>query len=269
LDHTPFRDLYRHWWRQRWLLVSFISREIRDRYAGSIGGAAWVLVHPLILLGIYTVLFRSIFRISFPELEQQPFVAFVAVVLWPWLAFQEAVQRGSKAIQAHAALVRKVAFSQELLVAAAVTATFTVHLAGYALALAVLAAFGVHLGLTSLPAILGLLLLLYCLAVATALFLAALQVFVPDVEQFLGPLFAMLFYATPILYPSSAVPEWLRLLMQFNPLLHILEPIRQTWLFDGAVLAWPSSLVWLTAPLLLIPALWFFRRLSPHFEDFL
>lgn len=261
--------LPQHWWRQRWLLLSFVTREVRSRYVGSLAGGAWVLVHPLVLLGIYALLFRSIFRVSFPELEQHPFVAFVAVGLWPWLMFQEGVQRGSQAIRANAALVRKVAFSHELLVVAAVGATFAVHLLGYALALLVLAGFGIGLSAAGLPLLAGLLLLLFCLTVAMALFLAALQVFVPDVEQFLGPVFALLFYATPILYPLSAVPEWLRTLMQLNPLLHFVEPIRQGLLFGGPSLHLETIAVWCAAPLLLLPALWFFRQLSPFFEDFL
>jgi ABC-type polysaccharide/polyol phosphate export permease len=264
---TP--GLPRRWWSQRWLLASFVAREVRSRYIGSLGGLAWVLVHPLILLGIYALLFRSIFKVSFPELEQHPFVAFVAVALWPWLAFQEGVQRGSQAIRANASLVRKVAFSHELLVVASVSATFLVHSLGFALALLVLSAFGIGIAASGLPALVGLMLLLFCFAVATALLLAALQVFIPDVEQFLGPAFAMLFYATPILYPTSAVPEWLRQIMQFNPLLHFVEPARQALLFGTPTAPWASLAVWCAAPLLLLPALWFFRRLSPYFEDFL
>lgn len=263
------RELPSLWWRQRWLLAAFVGREIRSRYVGSLGGVLWVLVHPLILLGIYALLFRSIFRVSFPEIEQHPFVAFVAVGLWPWLAFQEGVQRGSQAIRANAALVRKVAFPHELLVVAAVAATFAVHLLGFMLALAALAAFGVQVAASGLPLLAGVLALMFCLAVASALLLAALQAFIPDVEQFLGPAFAVLFYATPILYPSSAVPEWLRQVMVFNPLLHFVEPARQALLFEVVAPAWPTLLLWVAAPLLLFPALWFFRRLSPYFEDFL
>lgn len=256
------------WWSQRWLLLSFVAKEIRSRYVGSLGGAAWVLIHPLILLGIYALLFRSVFRVHFPELEQHPFVVFVAVALWPWLAFQEGVQRASQAIRANAALVRKVAFSHELLVVASVTATFLLHMLGYGLVLAVLAAAGIRLQPAGLPVLAGLLVLLFCLTIGTALILAAMQVFVPDVEQFLGPVFSMLFYATPILYPSSAVPDWLRAIMQLNPVVHFVEPLRQALLYGASVPPWPSLMVWCAAPLLLLPALWFFKRLSPYFEDF-
>ena len=64
------------------LLRAFFLREIRNRYAESIGGGLWTLFHPLVLLGIYALVFRTIFQVRFPELGQHAFVEFVAVALW-------------------------------------------------------------------------------------------------------------------------------------------------------------------------------------------
>jgi ABC-type polysaccharide/polyol phosphate export permease len=268
MSRSVLVGLPRLWWNQRWLLATFIGREVRGRYVGSLGGMAWVLIHPLILLGIYALLFQSIFRANFAELAGVPFVAFVALGLWPWFAFQEGVQRGSQAVRGNAALVRKVAFAHELLVFASVSASFFVHLLGFGLALGALAIYGVDISLPGLPAAALLLASLFCLTVALALVLAALQVFVPDVEQFLAPAFSILFYATPVLYPSSAVPEWLRRIMAFNPVMHFVEPIRSALVAVPSATGAATPWVWWLSPLLLVPALWFFRRLSPYFEDF-
>jgi lipopolysaccharide transport system permease protein len=264
-----FRALPRLWWQQRWLLGGFIDRELRGRYVGSLGGIAWVFVHPLILLAIYTMVFQVIFRVRLPELERYPFVAFAALGLWPWLAFQEGLQRATQAIKANAALVRKVAFQQELLVFAATLSAFVVHMTGYLLALALLSVFGIGIRWSGLPAVAALMASLFLFTLAAGLCLAALQVFIPDMEQILGPALAVLFYATPILYPLTAVPDWLRQAMAFNPLLHFVEPMRAALLDGAAVSPAGSPGVWLATPLLLVPALWFFRRLSPYFEDFI
>lgn len=249
------------------MLAAFVQREISSRYISSLGGIGWVLVHPLILLGIYTVLFQGIFRVSFDELGSHPFVAFVALGLWPWLAFQEAVQRGSQAIRNNAAMVRKVAFAHELLVLAAVMASFLIHLAGFSLALVVLAVWGGGIAWSGMATAVPLLFLLFVFAIAVALVLSALQVFIPDIEQLLGPVFSVLFYATPILYPISRVPEWLAGAMSLNPLVHYIEPLRQSLLY-GSGGSGASYWVCALAPLSLIPAVWFFRRLAPFFEDF-
>lgn len=257
-------------WRHRWLFLALIEREIRNRYVGSLAGLFWVLVHPLVLLGVYAVLFRTIFRVQLPG--DQLFVSFVAVALWPWLAFQESVQRGAQAVQAHGSLVRKVAFPHELLVVSAVAATFVVHMLGFALVLLVLSLFGGGLSWAGVPQVLAALVALFVLALGCGLALGALQVFLPDVEQFLGPAFMVLFYATPVLYPLSLAPEWLQAVLAWNPMRYLIEPIRAGLLSGAALPPWPTWsvwLLWLAVLPLLMGALALFRRLSPHFEDFL
>jgi lipopolysaccharide transport system permease protein len=255
-------------WRHRALLGSLVQRDIKNRYQGSVMGVLWALLHPLALLGLYALVFEVIFKVKIPHLELgQPYVLFIGVVLWPWLMFQEAVSRGTVAVIQNAALVKKVAFEHELLVYSAVLGSFVVHLMGYALVLLMLALAGMRLHLTGVLGVLMLLPLMLLLATACALVLGALQVFVRDVEQALQQVLAVLFYATPILYPLSLVPQWLRGVMAMNPVAAVTEPLRAAWLQgqapDGAwwavALAVCLALVW--------AGRWLFLRLSPYFED--
>lgn len=255
-----------NFWRHRWLFLALIEREIRNRYVGSIAGLFWVLVHPLVLLGVYAVLFLTIFRVKLPG--DQLFVTFVAVALWPWLAFQESVQRGAQAVRAHGSLVRKVAFPHELLVLSAVAATFVVHMLGFVLVLLILSLFG-GLAWAGVPQVLLALIVLFALALGCGLALGALQVFVPDVEQFLGPAFMVLFYATPVLYPLSMAPDWLQAVLAWNPMRYLIEPIRAGLLSGQVLPPWQVGALWLGVLPLLIGSLRLFRRLSCHFEDFL
>ena len=95
-------------WSARWLFVNFLRREISDRYIGSVSGLSWILLQPLALLAIYGFVFAVIFRVNIPEMQGRAFIEFVALGLWPWLAFQEGVQRGPMSIQAAAGLIKKV-----------------------------------------------------------------------------------------------------------------------------------------------------------------
>lgn len=255
-------------WPHRWLFLTLLEREVRSRYIGSTGGVVWALVHPLLQLGIYALVFRSVFRVDFPELGQHPFVAFVAVALWPWMAFQEGLQRGAQAIQANAGLIRKVAFPHELLVYSAVAATFVVHLAGFALVLAVLSVLGQGPSLAGLLLAAGVIALLFLLALSGGLVCAALQVFLRDIDHMLAPAMMVLFYATPILFPLSLVPGWMKQIMSFNPLVHFVEPIRAALLYGSVVVGWQELAIWGGTFGLLYVARALFLRLSPHFEDF-
>jgi ABC-type polysaccharide/polyol phosphate export permease len=107
------------------------------------------------------------------------------------------------------------------------------------------------------------------MALSMAMVLSSLQVFVRDVEQLLAQFMSVLFYTTPILFPMSIVPAWLAKIMQFNPLVHALDPVRGHLLaplpFDAS--AWAVGM--LLALSGLAAARWFFLRLSPYFEDML
>ena len=269
MNPEGFWQMPRLWWRERWLLVGVVERELRGRYVGSIGGLVWILVHPLILLAIYTMVFQAIFRVRLPEMGASPFVVFAALGLWPWLMFQEGLQRASQAIKANSTLVRKVAFQQELLVFAATLAAFAAHLVGFLIALLALALFGVDIHWSGLPMALALVAGLFLFTLAVGLCLAVLQVFIPDMEQILGPILSVLFYATPVLYPLMAAPEWLRGIMTLNPVLHFVEPIRAVLLGNAIEAETARPFVLVAAPLLIFPALLLFRRLSPYTEDFL
>jgi ABC-type polysaccharide/polyol phosphate export permease len=255
-------------WIHRGLALNFFQREIRTRYIGSVSGLLWTLLHPLALLAIYAFVFTTIFRVKLPDLEGFSFVAFVAVALWPWLAFQEAVQRGLLCVQNNAGLIKKVAFPSELLVLSSVCATYTVHLLGFLLVLCVLTLMGNDLHLEMLPVVIILLFAQLLFTFGFASILAALQVLLKDVEHILLPLLMIWFYATPVLYPISIVPEKYQQLMSINPMLYFAERMRDV-LMQGNGLVLSDLGVLAAALLFYLASRWFFTRLETSFEDFL
>lgn len=254
-------------WRHRWLLVSLTGREFRSRYNGSVVGVLWLLLHPMALLAIYTLLFRVVFRVGFPELDQVPFVVFVSVALWPWLAFSEGLQRGTTAVTNNAGLVKKVAFPSELVVYAHVTVAFLVHGGGFLLVGVVLALWGTPWLWNGLPVAAAWWLVLWLLCCSLALVAAAVHVFIRDVEHLLSHLLMAGFYLTPVLYPLSMVPEWLAAVMAFNPLATAVEGLRAALLFGGGAGLRPLFGGLMLALLLLTLARWCFCRVATQFED--
>lgn len=256
-------------WRHRWLLASFTRREVLNRYAGSAAGLGWALAHPLALLAVYGFVFQSVFRIKLPpEAGAASYIAFVSVTLWPWLMFADALDRGMAAIQANAGLIRKVAFPHRLLVEAAVLASFAIHTAGYLLVLVILRAMGEPIHLSGLPWALVILLFLALGTVGLAAFLATLHVLLRDVQQVVAVVMTLVFYATPVLYPASLVPDRLRPWIQANPLAWVVERLREIVL-TGAGPAPADLAIAISALATLAAGLWVFQRVSPWFEDYL
>ena len=101
-----------------------------------------------------------------------------------------------------------------------------------------------------------------------ALALAALQVFVRDVEHVLMPVLMILMYLTPILYPLTLVPEKLRPWIAANPFGWLVDRLREALLEGRLAFAWGDLVALAVAVALFAGGRWVFRRLSPHFEDF-
>jgi lipopolysaccharide transport system permease protein len=252
--------------RQRALFKNFLRRELHSRYLGSISGLAWALLHPLALLAVYQFVFTSVFRAS--AMQGKDFLPFVAVALWPWLAAQEALQRGTASIGAYAGLIRKVAFPHEIIVYASVTATIALQFAGYVAVLIVLRLFGEPVHFEGLLLAAPLWIVLAVAVTGIALALAALQVFIRDVEHILMPVLMILMYLTPILYPLELVPEGMKPWVAANPFGYLVDRLRDA-LLDGRIgVTWGDAIAVAVALALFVVGRWIFLRLSPHFEDF-
>jgi len=252
--------------RNRALFFNFFRRELETRYLGSTSALLWALLQPLLLLAVYHFVFTSVFRAG--AFGSASFLLFVAVALWPWLAAQDGLTRATVSIPAHGALIRKVAFPHEIVVYASVAATFALQLAGYLVVLVVLRAFGEPVRLEGLLLAIPVWAVLALGVTGAALALAALQVFVRDVEHVLAPLLTILMYLTPILYPLAMVPERVRPWVAANPFGWLVDRLRDALLDGRLALQWGDAVALVVAALAFVAGRWVFRRLSPSFEDF-
>jgi ABC-type polysaccharide/polyol phosphate export permease len=253
--------------RERALFANFFVRELRTRYLGSTTGLAWALVHPLALLAVYHFVFTTIFRAG-SLFATGSFLAFVAVALWPWLAAQEALQRGTVSLAGYAGLIRKAAFPHETIVYASVAATLALQFAGYVVVLLALGAIGEPIRLEGLLLAVPLWLVMAIAVTGLVLILASLQVFVRDVEHVLMPVLMMLMYLTPILYPLAMVPEGVRPWVEANPFGWLVSRMRDALLEGRLAAQWSDAFALAAALALFALGRAMFRRLSPHFEDF-
>lgn len=248
----------------------FVRRELGNRFVGSFSGALWALIQPLLQLAVTSFVFVYVFRVRISSAgDISSYVAFLAVALWPWTAFAEAVQRATLSIQENAALIGKVALPREILVFASVAASFLIHLAGFVAIVLILAVAGQGIRLAGLlPAIL-LYVPLMALATGIALASAAIQVFVRDLAQALTQLLPLLMFCAPVYYDRALLPERFRSLLDLNPFTFYAESMHALLLGHGTI-AFPRLLIALAvASLVLLLGHWLFHRLDPHFEDFL
>ncbi len=253
---------------QRNLFKEFVKRDIKGRFAGSFAGFSWAIINPIAQILIYIFLFSVIFRVKLSRMElgTESFAVYLLAAIFQWLAFSEGVSRAAGILVENANLITKVVFAVEILPATAVSSAFFLNGLGLGLVLVWLIVKG-YLAWSWLwmPVVS---LLFWCFAIGFAAFLAALTVFLRDIQQALATILSVWFYFTPILYPLSMVPSSLHVYMKLNPLFSFIELYHQVLLvhtIDGNLLLIASF--WAISTLFL--GLFFFKRLQPSFGDVL
>jgi lipopolysaccharide transport system permease protein len=214
-------------WRNRPLLARLAKREIQARYRGSLLGFTWLVLLPLLMLGVYTFAFAVVFKARWST-SQASMGAF-AVVLFCGLAafaiFSDMLNRAPTLILEHAAYVKKVVFPLELLP----WVTLAVSLFGFAINLVVLAAFYPWVfgappwTVVFVPVLIAPLCLV---SLGLSWFFASVGVFVRDLKLAVGVITTIVMFTSPIFYPLDAVPEAARAIIAWNPMAHVLEQLR-------------------------------------------
>ena len=184
-------------WKSRELLANLASKELKVRYKSSALGFLWSLVTPLLMTGVFTVVFAKFLRIS---LGEGNFATFFLGGYLVWQFFANSVNASVGAIVGNGALVKKVYFPREVLPLSLVLSQ-GVHLLLALLATAPLFVYyrGFHPEL--LPAIALGLVLLGAFTAGVSMLFAAANVTFRDLQELVQVLFLAWFYGTPVIYP--------------------------------------------------------------------
>ena len=255
-------------WRHLSLLKAFIKRDLEERLAGSILGPLLLFLQPLSQILIFVFLFEYIFKVKIHLSggQQEDFMRFFLVGFVPWSIHQEALVRGATVLLVQGHLLKKVLFPAEILPLSVVSSTYLLGGPAF-LALAGLLFF---LGGLSAKVLLFPLfyLLQFSFSLGGAFFLAALLVYLRDLQAFLSIILSVWFYFTPILYSLQMLPSFLKPFVLANPFTYFVR------LWQAIFLGFPCYkedilLVFLSSGVTLLAGWWFFRRCREGFTDIL
>jgi len=222
---------------QRYLLGQLVKRDVLLRYRGAMFGVAWMFLSPLLMLAIFAFVFGHIFQSRWPQQpEGMPFWLMLYAGLIVFNLFAEAVSRSPAAVRSYPSYVKKIIFPVEILPLVPLGAGLVHAAFNFLILVACLAWFG-HLtaGLLLVPLLIIPVLLI---AIGLAWFLAAWGVFIKDMTQIVPLFVQMLMFLSPVFYPASAVPEFLRPIYALNPLGAVIEAIRAIMLVQQ--ISWPA-----------------------------
>jgi len=207
-------------WSRREVVFALAARDLQSRYKGSILGVAWSLMHPIVLVIVYTIAFRYVIRIPIPH-----YTLFLVSGLLPWIFVATSLSVASGSIVDQGAIVKKVAFPREALPLAAVLAQFAHFAIAYFIVVPSVAAaeIGLSTALVAVPVVMVLLAIFTC---GLALAAASSHVFFRDTRHLLEIGLQVWFWITPIVYSTAHVEERYRRLFDLNPLVPFVAALR-------------------------------------------
>lgn len=214
------------------------------------------MLQPLVLMGLFVLVFSFFVRIPMDDI---PPPIFTYTALLPWLYFATAVSFGIPSLVMNMNLVTKIYFPREILPLASIgTALVDFSIASIVLVLLMLI-YRIPFQATLLwvPV---LVLVQTFFTIGVTLFASMMNAFYRDV-RFLIPLAIQVWmYATPIIYPLSAVPEWLRPFYLLNPMAGLIDSYRRTIIQGLPPNPLGFGLAFVLAVLMLLAGYWYFKR---------
>jgi len=194
-----YADLVRYWE----LFGNLFRRDLQAKYRGSVLGVLWTIANPVLLMGVYLLVFSVVLGARFADVDHYPL--FLLVGLAAWTFFAASLQSSSRSMLDNANLIRKTRFPRQLVPLSVVGA----HLVGFAVMLAGL----LVLDFALLPRVratewlaLPLAACFVGLVSGLALAVASLNVIFRDVEFIVAALLLPWFFLTPVIYPLGGVP---------------------------------------------------------------
>jgi lipopolysaccharide transport system permease protein len=253
----------RELWNYRDLLWILVEREIKLLYKQTALGVAWIVLQPLIAAIIFAVIFGRVAK--FPS-DGAPYLLFVVCGLTVWTYFSQALQRAGNSLVRNSQLVSKVYFPRLLIPLAHTLAALADFVVVFGLLLIVMSIYGFAptLRLVAIP---GFLLLMTFAAAGIALWFSALGVKYRDCAYALPYFLQIWMYASPVIYPTSMIPEHWRWLFALNPAVGLIEGFRWAVLGRSAFSLNILVLTLVMSLFILFSGAFFFRRIERGFAD--
>ncbi len=216
------------------IIIQMIKREILSRYRGSVLGLLWSFFTPLLMLGVYTFFFSTVFKARWSEIETESYSSYTLILFVGLIIhtlFAECINRAPLLITGNVNFVKKVVFPLEVLPWITMgSALFHAGISLVVLLLGQLLLCG-HLAWTILlfPVILAPYLLML---MGFLWFLASMGVYLRDITQTTGLITSVLLFISPVFYSLEMLPAKMRMLAMLNPLTVIIIESRKVLLFS-------------------------------------
>ena len=250
-------------WEYRELLYFLIWRDVKVRYKQTAIGAGWAIIQPFFTMVIFSVFFGRLAKI--PS-DGVPYPIFSFAALVPWTFFAYSLASSSNSLVGSASLIKKIYFPRLALPISSALSGFVDFSIAFVVLLGMMLYYGIvpTLQVVWLPCFL---LLALITSLGVGLWFSAINVKYRDVRYTVPFITQFWLFATPVIYPSSLLPEPWRTLYGLNPMVGVIEGFRWALLATDTA---PGPIVAVSATatmLVFVGGLFYFRRMEKTFAD--
>lgn len=222
-------------WAYRDLLLMLVKKDFITFYKQTVLGPLWFVVQPLLTTAIYIILFGNIAKLSTDGVPQ---VLFYLSGITVWNYFSESLTKTSNVFTANAGMFGKVYFPRLIMPLSIVASSlmkFAVQFGIFILVLLYYVLFTEAVQPNWWILLTPLLILLMAMfALGMGMIFSSLTTKYKDLTFLLAFGTQLFMYVTPVVYPTSALPEKFRFLVYMNPLSSIFECFRYAFLGSGS-----------------------------------
>ncbi len=215
------------YWRKRMLISQLVTREIKGKFQGTYLDSVWIVLEPLLMLSVYTFVFRVIFHRHWHS-ENETILEF-GIILFSGLLvfnlFRDTINNSPRLILKNVNYVKKVIFPLEVLpVVSLLSGLYHLGISLVILGVLYFFVYGyVHIEVLYIPFIMMPFILIIF---GFSMFLASIGVFLRDIAQIIGMLVMATLFLSAVFYPIDSVPEQYRFLFYLNPVAFTIEQFR-------------------------------------------
>lgn len=245
--------------RYIWLLEELVKRDLKIKYRRSILGYLWSILNPLLMMIVLTIVFSNLFKFDIPN---YPLYLLTGQLLFSF--FSDATLQSMNSIVTGASLIKKVYLPKYIFPVSRILSSFvTMIFSLLALVIVMIVTdSSFYITLFMLPLAL---LYIFIFSLGAGLILSVLVVYFRDVEYLYNVFLTVFMYMSPIIYPITIVPDWIKNIILLNPMTSYVDFFRDCVMYGQ----WPPfqlhciCITWSLA--LLFTGIWIFEKKQKEF----
>lgn len=251
-----------------YLIGELARRDFKEIYADSVLGLTWAILKPLCMAFVMWFAFTYGLRVG-KSTVGMPFICYLFTGNLAWDYFSSALSGSTNVILQYSFLVKKINFKLNILPVVKLISSLYISIIFLFIVALILLINGIY------PSWYWLQIVYYFFAMmlfvlGLGLITSSITVFVKDVKHIIAIILQFGFWATPILWNPSMLPEKMQILVKINPMAYIVQGMRNSlalekpfWQDDPAIIVY----FWILTFVFLILGIIVFKKTRPHFAD--